>query len=474
MPTGLLTTRNGQNATIMKTNRLTARIVSFALLSFALMNHSARAGEPQALFNFQPGVHPEAGLTPGPDGNFYGTTRDGGSNNVGTIFRVTPNGVLTSLFSFNNTNGSAPQGALALGPDGNFYGTTSLGGTLRSGTVFRFSTNGVLTTLASFNGTNGANPQCQLVMDASGNFYGTAPEQGANLAGTVFRVTTNGVLTALVSFNNDNGASPEDGLTAGTDGNFYGTTANGGGKDLGTVFKVTPGGVLTTIFSFSDTNGASPLGGLVQGNDGNLYGTTGFGGTNSGFGTIFKVTPGGVLTTLFNFNFTDGDEPSSKLIFGPDGSLYGTTGAGGLTGGNPDDTGLGTVFRITTNVVFTPLVLFQGTNGSNPQAPLALGPDGNLYGTTTKGGSGGGGTIFRIVLTPRFDRIAQVAGGNVSITGTGPADAAYRIWSSSDVALPIASWTLLTNGFFEADGTFSFTEAVNPATPSRFYQISTP
>ena len=301
-----------------------------------------------------------------------------------------------------------------------------------------------------------------------------APEGGPSLAGTVFRVTTNGVLTVLLAFDDSNGASPEDGLTAGIDGNFYGTTANGGGKDLGTVFKVTPGGALTTLFSFSDTNGANPLGGLLQDNDGTLYGTTGFGGTNSGFGTIFKITTNGLLTTLFNFHFTDGEEPSSKLVFGPDGSLYGTTGLGGSTGNNPGGAGQGTVFRITTNGVFTPLILFQGTNGSNPQASLALGPDGNLYGTTALGGSSGGGTIFRVVLTPLFKSIARVSDGNVLIAGSGPSDAAYRLWASANLSIPVESWTLLTNGVFASDGTFSFTDTGTAASPARFYRVSAP
>src|SRR4030095_14685530 len=165
------------------------------------------------------------------------------------------------------------------------------------------------------------------------------------------------------------------------DGNFYGTTSTGGPKANGGVFRVTPGGILTPLFSFNNTNGSTPLGGLVQANDGNLYGTTALGGTNSNFGTIFKVTNNGVLTTLFNFHFTDGKVPSANLIFGNDGNLYGTTQFGGFTEGNPAANGLGTVFRITTNGVFTSLVLFQRTNGSNPQAPLVLGKDGNLYGT---------------------------------------------------------------------------------------------
>jgi uncharacterized repeat protein (TIGR03803 family) len=159
---------------------------------------------------------------------------------------------------------------------------------------------------------------------------------------------------------------------------------------------------------------------------------------------------------------------------GPDGSLYGTTSFGGFTGNSPADPGLGTVFRITTNGAFTPLVLFQGTNGSNPQAPLALGSDGNLYGTTAQGGPGGGGTIFRIVLTPRFDGIAPVSDGDVLITGTGPSDNAYRVWASGDLALPVTSWTLLTNGVFASDGKFSFTDKGTAAVPVRFYQVSTP
>ena len=376
-------------------------------------------------FDSSKGLHPQGGLLIGPDGNFYGTTRDGGDNNAGTIFRFTADGALTSLFSFNFTNGSAPQAGLTLGKDGNFYGTTTLGGPSGFGTIFRFSTNGTLSILASFDGTNGANPQCQLVMDDSGNFYGTAPEQGPNGFGTVFRVTTDGVLTTLVSFNETNGASPEDGLAAGSDGSFYGTTANGGSSGFGTVFRVTPDGLLRTLFSFNNTNGGVPLGGVVQGSDGNLYGTTGFGGTNSGFGTIFRLTTNGSLTTLFDFKLADGEIPSAKLIFGNDGNLYGTTRIGGFTGDNPGGSGLGTVFRITRDGMFSPLILFQGTNGSNPVAPLALGGDGNLYGTTAHGGSNGGGTIFRVsstvTVTTNFPPVVAITSPTDGTSVIGPA-----------------------------------------------------
>jgi uncharacterized repeat protein (TIGR03803 family) len=420
------------------------------------------------------GVHPQANLVLGPDGNLYGTTRDGGSNNVGTIFRLSTSGLFTSLFSFSTTNGSAPQGGLSLGSDGNFYGTTSQGGSNFAGTVFRFSTNGTLTTLASLGGTNGGDPLCQLVAGADGSFYGTAPHQGPNGSGTVFRITTNGVLTRLVSFNNTNGAFPDDGLTLGQDGNFYGTTANGGSHVAGTVFRMTPAGALTTLFSFNNTNGANPFGGLVQGSDGILYGSTAFGGTNLSFGTLFKITTNGALTTLFNFHFTDGEEPSSKMIRAPDGSLYGTTALGGSLVNDPSSTGLGTVFRITTNGLFTSLFQFQGTNGSNPGAALALGPDGNLYGSTANGGPGGGGTLFRIVLAPLLTGITKGANGNVVVTGSGPPGSPYRLLSSANVSAPIATWTSLTSGVLGTDGTFSFTDNGAAAVRARFYRLSTP
>ena len=421
------------------------------------------------------GLNPQAGLTLGPDGNFYGTTRAGGSNNFGTIFRLTPEGTLTRMFAFNGTNGAFPQSTLTLGKDGNFYGTTTSGGSANfAGTVFRFSTNGTLTTLASFDGTNsGFSPDCPLLIDTNGNLYGTTPISGPGLRGTVFRLTTNGVLTTLTSFSGPNGATPRDGLVMGDDGNFYGTTASGGANNLGTVFRLTPAGALTTLLSFNNTNGANPIGGLIFGKDGFLYGTTGFGGTNFGFGTIFKLTTNGDLTTLFNFHGTDGEEPSFRLIFGNDGRLYGTTSFAGDLANSPSGIGSGSVFGITTNGTFTTLFLFHGTNGSNPAASLTLGPDGNLYGTTAQGGPGGGGTIFRVVLTPQFAGIAKLPDRRLLLTATGPSGTPFRLWTSTNVATPVQSWTVLTNGAFGVDGTYFYTDGP-PAAVQGFYRLSVP
>jgi uncharacterized repeat protein (TIGR03803 family) len=259
-------------------------------------------------------------------------------------------------------------------------------------------------------------------------------------------------------------------LTASIDGDFFGTASDGGNFGAGTVFRVNSvGGVIAS----SLTTGANPLGGVVPANDGTLYGTTGFGG-DSGFGTIFKAATTGEIIDLFDFHFTDGAQPASKLVFGPDGNLYGTTGVGGSTGGNPQSPGLGTVFRITTNGVFTSLVLFHGTNGSNPSASLVLGPDGNLYGTTADGGAGGGGTIFRIVLALRFTGITRLPGGSVRITGTGLAGSPFRLLASTELTGPRISLTVLTNGVFDPEGNFSFTDTGAATIPARFYRMSTP
>jgi uncharacterized repeat protein (TIGR03803 family) len=247
-------------------------------------------------------------LTLGSDGNFYGTANAGGYNHSGTVFQVATNGTVSMLVSFSGANGANPIAALTLGNYGNLYGTTVVGGNTNLnngngfGTVFQVTTNGTLTTLFSFSGMNGANPTAALTLGNDGIFYGTTEWGGSGNAGTVFQVTTNGTLTTLVSFSGANGANPTAALTLGNDGIFYGTTLAGGSGNAGTVFQMTTNGTLTTLVSFSGANGASPQAALTLGNDGIFYGTTSYGGiTNSiyryGFGTVFRLLLIPVITS---------------------------------------------------------------------------------------------------------------------------------------------------------------------------------
>jgi uncharacterized repeat protein (TIGR03803 family) len=225
-------------------------------------------------FSGTDGSDPNAGLVL-TGGALYGTTFNGGAHGYGTVFMIKADGTgFTNLHNFagSASEGDSPQAALTLGSDGNFYGTTALGGSNNAGTVFKMTTNGALTTLVSFSTTNGSSPSSRLTLGNDGNFYGTTDEGGSSDYGTVFQVTTNGTLTTLVSFAYTNGAYPySSGLTQGGDGNFYGTTYGGGKSYDGTVFRVTTDGTLTTLVSFAYTNGAYPCAGLTLGNDGNFY-----------------------------------------------------------------------------------------------------------------------------------------------------------------------------------------------------------
>jgi uncharacterized repeat protein (TIGR03803 family) len=251
------------------------------------------------------GGYPSAGLVQGSDGNFYGTTERGGTygygtvfpGGYGTVFRISTNGALTSLYSFPGGNdGAFPVGTLVHGSDGNFYGTTEARGTNGYGTVFEISTNGALTSLYSFTGSNdGAFPWAGLVEGSDGNFYGTTEYGGTQPGiygkGTVFKISTNGALTSLYSFTGGNdGGNPYAGLVQGSDGNFYGTTVGGGTNDYGTVFQISTNGALTSLYSFTGgDDGRWPYAGLAQGNDGSFYGTTEYGG-QGGAGTVFRLT----------------------------------------------------------------------------------------------------------------------------------------------------------------------------------------
>jgi uncharacterized repeat protein (TIGR03803 family) len=426
------------------------------------------------------GSSPQGNLFLSADGNFYGTTYYGGTYEDGTVFRMTPGGMLTTLLSFNGTNGANPQAGLVQGADGLLYGTTYAGGTNDmdtggDGTVFKITTNGAITSLASFNGADGAAPAGPLLQGADGNFYGTTAAGGGFDFGTVFAITSNGALTTLWSFNNTNGAYPDAGLTLGSDGNFYGTTYQGGTNDVvgggdGTVFKITTNGIFTSLASFNGTNGANPLVALTLGLDGCLYGTTENGGTNDlgvgGDGTIFKITTNGVLASLYSFAYGyDGAHPQAALTLGSDGNFYGTTFSGPPEGNN------GTLFMVTPSGALTTLVIFDSNlYGGNPQAALTLGANGIFYGSATSGGTNANGTLFSFSLIsgqpPMFQNVLQT-GNTLTLTWSAIIGQTYQLQCTTNLSAP--KWINLSS-VTATNSTATASDTINSSS-QRFYRL---
>jgi uncharacterized repeat protein (TIGR03803 family) len=360
---------------------------------------SAHAKSETVLYSFTGGAdggNPFAGLIKDESGNLYGTTVEGGANNVGTVFELAPDGTETVLWSFTGADGSYPEGGLIMDTSGNLYGTTSSGGADGDGTVFEVALHGTETVLHSFTGgPDGKGPQAGLIMDKKGKLYGTTVFGGANNDGTVFKVAPDGTETVLWSFTGADGSFPEAGLIR-KNGNLYGTTEGGGAEDLGTVFKLSPDGTETVLYSFCPnyptcSDGVFPVGGLIADSAGNLFGTTSADG--GGGGTVFELAPDGTETTLWSFTGgADGSEPQAGLIR-KNGSLYGTTLFGGANG-------FGTVFKVARDGTETVLYSFDsaagGADGFEPYAGLIKDESGNLYGTTYGGGADGGGTVFKI------------------------------------------------------------------------------
>jgi uncharacterized repeat protein (TIGR03803 family) len=440
-------------------------------------NGGAPVGNLTNLWSFGSGVDGAnpflAGVVQGADGNFYGTTAYGGADGNGTIFRISPTGILTNLWSFfNGSDGANPSASLLQGSDGNFYGTTSGSGVGPSanGSVFRISPTGGLTNLWSFSGgLDGASPYAGLVQGIDGNFYGMTSGGGASGNGTVFRITATGGLTNLWSFSGGlDGASPYGALVQSVDGNLYGMTSAGGAGGNGTVFRTSPTGTLTNLWSFSGgVDGANPYAGLVQGGDGNLYGMTSGGGA-SGNGTVFRISPTGNLTNLWTFTgCLDGAGPYAGLVQGSDGNFYGTTSQGAASGN-------GTVFRISPDGGLTTLHFFGGSDGANPYATLVQASDGSFYGTTYAGGNGYG-TVFQLLvpLNPPANQISaiQLAGGNVIVTIPSVAGETYQLQYSD--SLTLSNWSNVGGASITKSigGLLSLTNFGGASSPQGFYRF---
>jgi uncharacterized repeat protein (TIGR03803 family) len=408
-------------------------------------------------FDATDGDDPQGGLVQATNGKLYGTTYGGGANGAGTVFKITPSGTLTTVYSFcaqsGCSDGAYPYATLVQATNGSLYGTTTGGGANGDGTVFKITPGGVLTTLHSFDVADGYLPYTALVQASHGDLYGTTVQGGANGAGTVFKITPSGTLTTLYSFCSKSactdGKSPFSALVQATNGNLYGTTFVGGADGYGTVFKITPSGTLTIVHSFDYTNGGNPEAGLVEASDGNLYGTTeDGGGTDSG--TVFKITPSGTLTTLYSLcsqsNCADGYDVTAALVQATDRSFYGTTVLGGAN--CIPDGGCGTIFKITPGGALTTLYNFTGgTDGENPETGLTQDTNGKFYGTT----QAGNGTIYSLSVglgsfvetqtsSGKVGAVVKILGtdltGATSVTFNGTA-ATFTIVSKSEITTTV-------------------------------------
>lgn len=347
-----------------------------------------------------------------------------------TLFAGAQSATIQDFYSMNaSTDGSTSYSNLVQAPDGNYYGTTARDGANGYGTIFRVSPKGVYSVVYAFQGgAGGEGPESGLYLASDGNFYGTSGG-GAYGFGMVYRVSSTGVFTPLYSFTGGrDGAAPYSGVIEGSDGNIYGTTASGGAVNAagftgyGTIYKMTPAGVLTTIYTFSggDGDGASPYAGLVEGSDGLLYGTGNndeVGDTSYEVGNIFKISKTGDFTNLYHFEGgNDGGNPDGGLVEGPDGSFYGSTHNYGLFADDDDDTGQGVLYKVSPTGEFTTLYEFTGhADSGRPEGTLAFGSDGNLYGTTTNSPQG---SLFQ--LTPAGGFVSLGLLGNYAESLAGP------------------------------------------------------
>ena len=421
-----------RNADLLK-----AALVCFVLSTLGAMVTSAQTFQTAVQFDGTNGSYPVGIFLQATDRNMYGGTNGVGGDS--TVFQLTPSDGFTTLSTFCLGCGYDPVG-LIQGSDGNLYGVNFNGGAYGEGTVFQLTLSGTQTVLYDFcpltNCPDGRNPVA-LVQGSDGNFYGLTNQGGVNdTGGTAFQLTSSGAFTVLHNFCSTgclDGEFPNS-LVRGRDGNFYGLTGGGGSNNAGTAFRVTPSGTLTTLADFC-SGGARCVGGggpdtILQGRDGNFYGATSYGG--NGGGAIFKMTPSGTLTTLYDFcslaNCADGSDPNS-LIQGSDGNFYGTTLFGGVNRkASCSKTGCGTFFRLTPGGVLTTLHNFCSgfscADGVVPSGMIQIN-DGTFYGAAAGIGNRCPGTdcgsiwslALNVALAPTFTP-ASLNFGNQAIDTT--------------------------------------------------------
>ena len=343
------------------------------------------------------GVNPDSELLLGTDGNFYGTCQAGGSAaSCGTVYKITPSGTETVLHVFDYNDGSIVQAGLVPGPDGDYYGNTYGGGS-GHGTIYKIDSSGNFTSLFDLSATGGNSPRGTMIFATDGNFYGVCTAFGSKTttSGSVFRFTPSGTYSDVFVFGKTNyaGQYPIAGVVMGSDNKLWGTTYYGGYGNYGTIYSMNTLGTTVTFHGFDDDSsgpGANPAAALLQASDGKFYGTTSAGGVSvpaSGEGVLFNSSlplSNNSVSDLHNFGDgsvpNDGFLPVAALIQGPDGYLYGTTDFGGSTFlyYNP---GLGAAFKYnptaTSPPFLIPYVYIDGPIWVAPGVPVECVP---IYG----------------------------------------------------------------------------------------------
>ena len=345
-------------------------------------------------FNFVEGAVPSAGVTLDAAGNLYGTTYKGGRGGNGTVYILDPTGMVTVLHRFNRDNGRNPYAGVIRDSAGNLYGTTYSGGGSDEGVVYEIDASGHEKVLHSFpDGPRGDYPFAGVIGDDAGNLYGTASAGDHANAGLVYKLDATGHETVLYSFRGGaDGRDPQAGVIRDSAGNLYGTTYKGGARHAGIVYKLDPAGQETVLYTFTGgADGGYPYAGVIRDSAGNLYGTTFYGGGPSNAGVVYKLDPAGQETVLYAFpNNPNGAYPYGGVIRDSAGNLYGTTSVGGTANA-------GVVFKLDPTGQETVLYSFTGgADGSQPRSGVILDPAGNLYGTTFDGGAAGLGVVYKL------------------------------------------------------------------------------
>jgi uncharacterized repeat protein (TIGR03803 family) len=355
----------------------------------------------QVLYSFKgeaDGGNPHGSLLQGKQGKLYGTTVQGGDSGYGVVFRLSPDGQETPIYSFSGgEDGHYAYGSLAQDKSGNLFGVTIFGGAYGEGNVFRLDTSGKVNVLHAFKGRpDGSTPESGLTLDNGGNLYGTTPYGGYG-PGTIYRLTTDGTETILHNFadGQNDGAYPYGGVTMDAHGNMYGTTNDGGSGGMqqgpGIIYKLSANGKFKVLFHFdAGDHGGYPAAAPALDATGNLYGTTITGG-DFGEGILYKLAPDGSFTVLHSFGGSgDGEYGIGRPVIDASGTLYGVTQEGGGA------CGCGTVFSLTPDGIYRVLHSFAGSDGREPADGLIIDKDGNLYGTAYEGGKNNAGVVFRI------------------------------------------------------------------------------